>query len=161
MKFYPAEIISKTFDRKMMGFDTEQVTQFLALVAAQMETLMQERNLLIEELKKKELELHGLKDQEQAFKTTMTQTSQMTERIRNEAEREAKLIVLDAQKKGELIVQDAQESLKKIYAEMAQIKKSKMQFEANLRAMAQAHLSLLDQTENYMPKMRMPHLDLE
>ena len=36
-----------------------------------------------------------------------------------------------------------------------------MQFEANLKAMAQAHLSLLDQGETFMPKMRLPNLDLE
>ena len=41
------------------------------------------------------------------------------------------------------------------------LKKSKLQFEANLKAMIQAHLSLIDQSEHFLPKMRLQNMDLE
>ncbi len=161
MKHYPAEIANKTFDRKMMGFDIDQVKDYLIVVAAQLEALIIEKKTLSEELRDKNLQLLEHKDREQVLKNAITQTTEITEKMRTETDRECQLIINDAHQKAEIITQDAKDSLRKIYQEVSDLKKSKMQFEANLKAMAQAHLSLLEQTESYMPKMRMNHFDLE
>ena len=161
MKYFPKEIAAKIFDRKMMGFDPEQVEDYLVAIAAQMEAMLQENTYLKSTLKDKELDLLHYKDKEQLLQQTMTHASQTTEKMRQDADRDAKLIVQDAHQKAEVIVKDAKDSLRKMYTEISELKKSKMQFEANLKAMAQAHLSLLDQGETFMPKMRIPNLDLE
>lgn len=161
MKHYPAEIASKTFEKKMMGYDPDEVSDFLVVIAAQIEALIIERNNLREVLKEKELSLHEYKDRDQVLKTAITNASQISEKMRSDAEREAKLIVNDAQQKAELITQDARGSLKKTYQEIADLKKVRMQFEANLKAMAQAHLSLLDQGDRFMPTPRVPDLDFK
>lgn len=161
MKFYPAEIANKTFDRKMMGFDPEQVVNFLTVIAAQTENLAQQIQTLTEELKEKELQLHEFRDRDNVLRSAITQATKMTDQMKTEAEHEVKLIIADAQQKAETITRDAKDSLRKIYQEISDLKKSRMQFEANLKAMAQAHLSLLEQAEAYMPKMRMQHMDLE
>lgn len=161
MKYFPKEIAAKIFDRKMMGYDPEQVEDYLVAIAAQMEALLQENTYIKSTLKDKEIDLIHYKDKEQLLQQTMTHASQTTEKMRQDADRDGKLIVHDAHQKAELIVQDAKDSLRKMYTEISELKKSKMQFEANLKAMAQAHLSLLDQGETFMPKMRIPNLDLE
>lgn len=161
MKFYPAEIANKTFDRKMMGFDPEQVVNFLTVIAAQTENLAQQIQTLTEELKEKELQLHEYRDRDNILRSAITQATKMTDQMKAEAEHEVKIIISDAQQKAETITRDAKDSLRKIYQEISDLKKSRMQFEANLKAMAQAHLSLLEQAEAYMPKMRMQHMDLE
>ena len=161
MKYYPAEIQTKTFDRKMMGYDPDQVENFLNIVAAQIEALMNERNTLKELIKDKELDLLNYKDRDQLLQQTMTQATAVTEKMKSDTERECKLIVNDAHQKSEVITRDAKDSLRKIYSEIADLKKSRMQFEANLKAMAQAHLSLLEQADQFLPKMRMANLDLE
>lgn len=161
MKHYPAEIASKTFEKKMMGYDPDEVSDFLVVVAAQIEALLLERNTLRETLKEKELSLHEYKDRDQALKVAITNASQMSEKMRSDAEREAKLIINDAQQKAEIITKDARDSLKKTYQEISDLKKVRMQFEANLKAMAQAHLSLLDQGERYMPQPKIPNLDFK
>ena len=161
MKYFPKEIAAKIFDRKMMGFDPEQVEDYLVAIAAQMEALLQENTYLKSTLKDKELDLLHYKDKGQLLQQTMTHASQTTEKMRQDADRDGKLIVADAHQKAEIIVKDAKDSLRKMYTEISELKKSKMQFEANLKAMAQAHLSLLDQGEAFMPKMRIPNLDLE
>ncbi len=161
MKYYPAEIQAKTFDRKMMGYDPDQVENFLNIIAAQIEALMQERAILNQALKDKELDLLNYKDRDQLLQHTMTQATSVTEKMKSDTERECKLIINDAHQKSEMITQDAKESLRKIYADISDLKKSRMQFEANLKAMAQAHLSLLEQADQFLPKMRMPNIDLE
>ncbi|MBC7421671.1 MAG: DivIVA domain-containing protein [Bdellovibrio sp.] len=161
MKHYPTEIAHKTFEKKMMGYDQDEVSDYLTVVAAQMEALLQERNSLREALKDKEMSLLEYKDRDQVLKQTITSVSQMTERMRGDAERESKLIINDAQQKAEMITRDAKDSLKKTYEQIADLKKMRMQFEANLKAMTQAHLSLLEQGDSFMPKMRIPDLDMK
>ena len=161
MKYYPTEIAAKTFDRKMMGYDPDEVSDFLTIVAAQLDAVMQERNSLRDILKEKELTIHEYKDRDQVLKATISSASQMTEKMRNDSERESALIINDAQQKAEMITRDAKDSLKKVYAEIGDLKRTRMQFEANLKAMVQAHLSLLEQGQQFMPKMTFPELDMK
>ncbi len=161
MKHYPTEIAHKTFERKMMGYDPDAVADYLTVVAAQIEALMQERNALRDALKEKERSILEYRDRDQVLKATLSSATQMTEKMKYDAEREAKLIINDAQQKAEMITRDARDSLKKTYQDIAEVKKARMQFEANLKAMVQAHLSLLEQGQSFMPKMRLPELDME
>lgn len=146
----------------MMGYDQDEVADFLTVIAAQMEALLQERNSLRDALKEKELSLLEYKERDQVLKATITSASQMAEKMRVDAEREAKLIINDANQKAELITRDAKDSLKKVFSEIADLKRTRMQFEANLKAMVQAHLSLLEQGQQFMPKMTLPpELDMK
>jgi cell division initiation protein len=161
MKYSPAEIQTKTFDRKMMGYDPDQVENYLTTLAAQIESMLQERTILKDLIKNKEIDLLNFKDREQLLQQTMVQATTATEKMKSDTERECKLIINDAHQKSEMITRDAKDSLRKIYADIADLKKARMQFEANLKAMAQAHLSLLDQADQFLPKMRMANIDLE
>lgn len=161
MKHYPNEIVNRTFERKMMGYDPDDVSHFLTIVAAQMEALLQERNNLREALKEKDMSLLEYKDRDQVLKATITSASQITEKMKSDAEREAKLIINDAQHKAEVITRDAKDSLRKTYQEIAEMKRMRMQFEANMKAMVQAHMTLLEQGESFMPRMRLPDMDMK
>jgi len=157
MKITPIDIVHKSFAKKIMGIDAEEVNDFMAQIAAQMESLIQERNSLKETLREKELALLEYKERDQVLKNTIATASQMTERLRQDSEREAKLIIADANQKAEIIMRDSRDSLKKMYQEVTELKRARMQFEANLKAMVQAHLTLLDQGEKYMPQMQLPN----
>ena len=67
----------------------------------------------------------------------------------------------DAQQKSEIVTRDSRDSLKRIYQEMSDLKRARMQFEANLKALAQAHLSLLEQGEKYMPNIGVSNMSFE
>ncbi|WP_269768121.1 DivIVA domain-containing protein [Bdellovibrio bacteriovorus] len=44
MRITPIDIAHKSFGKKMMGLDADEVMDFLQQIAAQMESLIQERN---------------------------------------------------------------------------------------------------------------------
>jgi cell division initiation protein len=157
MKITPIDIAHKSFGKRMMGLDTDEVMDFLQQIAAQMESLIQEKNSLKEAIREKELSLMEYKERDQVLKETIHTATQMGERLRQDAEREAKLIVADAAQKAEIITRDSRDSLKKMYQEVTELKRARMQFEANLKALAQAHLSLLETGEKYMPQMQLPN----
>src|SRR5437868_6541307 len=96
MKITPIDIVHKSFNKKMLGIDAEEVNDFMAQIASQMEALIQERNTLKEALREKELSLLDYKERDQVLKSTIATATQMTERLRQDSEREAKLIIADA-----------------------------------------------------------------
>lgn len=156
MKITPIDIAHKTFTKRMLGIDADEVYQFLQQVAGAMEALTLERNSLKEILREKELSLLEYKERDQVLKNTIATAGQMSERLRQDAEREAKLIIADSNQKGEMIVKDARESMRKMYQEISDLKRSRLQFEANLKSMVQAHLSLLEQGEKFLPHLNLP-----
>lgn len=156
----PIDIAHKSFDKKMWGLDADQVMEYMQLLATQMEEIIQDRNFLKDQMREKELAILEYKDREQVLKSTVTAATQMTEKMRSDAEREARLIITDAQQKSEIITRDSRDSLKKIYQEINDLKRMRMQFEANLKALAQAHLSLLEQGEKYMPQAHLPNYNM-
>lgn len=161
MKLSPSDVAKKSFSKKMMGFDQDEVLDYLAKIAQHLETLMHERNALKETLREKDLALMEYKERDQILKNAITTATQMSEKLRSDAERESKLILNDAQQKAEIITRDAKDSLKGLYHEVSELKRARLQFEANLKALAQAHLSLLEQGERYMPKLKLENLDFE
>ena len=161
MKITPVDITHKTFQKKMFGLDEAEVMDFLSQTATQMEDLIRERNAFKDAIRERDLALHDFKQRDESLKATITSASHMTDRLRQDAEREAKLILADAQQKADAITRDSRDSLKKIYQEIADLKRMKMQFEANLRAMAQAHLSLIETGDKFMPGIGLQNATIE
>lgn len=153
MKITPVDLAHKSFGKKMFGYDDSEVSDFLSQIATQLEELIHERNNLREKIREKDLALAELKERDNVLKSTIATATQMSDRFRQDAERECKLIVADAQQKAEILTRDARDSLKKMYQEISDLKKMRMQFEANLKAIAQAHLSLLEQGEKFLPSI--------
>jgi len=151
MRIAPIDIAHKTFHRKMMGFDPDEVMDFLRLVAEEMESLIKERNSLRESLREKELAIAEYRERDELLKSSITTATRMSEKMQVDAEREAKLIINDANQKADVIVREARDSLKRIYGEITELKKVRMQFENNMRALVQSHLTMLEQAQRIMP----------
>jgi cell division initiation protein len=151
MRIAPIDIAHKTFGKKVMGVDAQEVQNFLRDIADQMEEIIRERNALKEALREKEMSMAGYRDREETLNSTITTATKMSDQIRVDAEREAKLIVQDAQQKAEVIIADARDSLKRIYAEISDLKRARIQFDASLRSLLHAHLSILDQSHTMIP----------
>ena len=156
MKVTPLDINHRTFSRRMFGIDENEVADFLQSIAGQLESLIYERNVLRENLREKDVQIAELKERDNILKNTITAASQMSEKIKADSEREAKLIIADAQQKAEFLTRDSRDSLRKVYQEIADMKRARLQFEANLKALAQAHLTLLEQSERFLPNIGLP-----
>lgn len=153
MKIVPADITHKTFNKKLFGYDNEDVLAFLQEVAHEMEDLMRENNNLKEIVRDKEIQILKYKEKDKAIKETIETAQKMSQKMQEEADREGRLIVNDAQQKADFIVRDAKDSLKRIYHEISDLKRTKVQIEANLRALLQAHLQLLNEQITALPEV--------
>ena len=152
----PKDIAHKTFNKKMIGYHIEEVSEFLQTAAHEMERLIRENNTLKETLRDKEALILKHKEQDKTLKNTIETAQKMSQKIREECDREGKLIINDAQQKADFIIRDAKESLKRIYHEISELKRTKVQIEANLRALLQAHLQLLNEQISALPEFSTP-----
>ena len=151
MRIAPIDVTHKTFSKKMMGLDPQEVYEFLRDVADQMEEIVRERNRLKEDLVKKEQAMAEYVERDAALRATIQAASKMSDQFRQDAEKEADLIIADARQRSEVLVKDARDSLKKMYMEIADLKKSRLQYETSLRSLIQAHLTMLDQARKVFP----------
>lgn len=151
MRIAPIDIAHRTFHRKMMGFDADEVMDFLRQVADELEMLIKERNSLKETLREKEMSIAEYRERDELLKSTITTATRMSEKMQVDAEREAKLIMHDANQKADMIVRESRDSLKRVYSDINDLKRVRLQFENNLKALIQSHLTMLEQGQKIMP----------
>ncbi len=158
MRIAPIDIAHKSFNRKVMGLDPNEVAAFLRDLADQMEELIRERNSLKEIARQKDIQLMEYKERDETLKATLATATKMSDQIRIDAEREAKLIIQDSTQKAELVMRDGRDNLKRLYQEIADLKKLRMQFEANMRALCSAHIQMVESSHVSMPD---PQINLQ
>ena len=161
MKIAPIDIAHKTFNRKMVGFSPDEVSEFLQRISEEMESLIREKNDLKEALREKELNLLEFKEKDDLLKNTIKTATKMAEKLQSDAEREVKLILNDAHQKADIIVRDARDSLRRVYQEITDLKKIRMQFENNLKAILESHLTMMEQGRKIMPNPKLSGLNFE
>lgn len=155
MKITPVDVAHKTFNKSIYGLDQKEVLNYLQAVADQLEILTKERNDLREKLRDKEIQISEYKERDQLLKNTLTTASQMSEKIKEDAEKKADLILQEAHLKANEIQRATNESLRKAYVEINDLKALRIQYESNMRALAHAHITLLDDSHKYM-SMQVP-----
>lgn len=144
MNVTPLDITQKQFARVFRGLDPEEVEAFLALVAAEFETLVKENVSLREELKRRMDELAEHKARERALQETLVTAQRASEEIRDAARKEAEITISDAELQAEKIVQGAHVRFLRIVDEINELKRQRVQFEAGVRSLVESHVKLLE-----------------
>ncbi len=145
MKLSINEIQTKTFSKKMRGLDPLEVTVFLKKIAHDIQDTLDGYQALKRQFKQTETQLQEYKEREDLLKKTLSNATRMSDRIKTDSDREAKLIISDAQHKAEMITRDAKDSLRKIYQDISELRRVRLQFENNLKAILNSHMTMLDQ----------------
>lgn len=148
MNITPLDIQQQQFKGKMLGgLDPNDVDAFLQIVAAEMETLIRENTELKEQGRKVALQLEELSQREVTLRETMLAAQKISEEMKVNAQKEARLIVSEAELKGERIVADAENRLLQLNNQIHDTRRQKTQFESNLKSLLEAHLKLLNLDE--------------
>lgn len=150
MKITPVDVAHKTFNRSFYGLDQKEVFSYLQSISEQLETLFKERNDLREKLREKEIQISEYKERDQLLKNTLTTAAQMSEKIREDADKRAEMIVHEARVKSDEIQRSTHDSLRKAYTEINDLKALRVQFETNIKALAQAHIALVEEGKKYL-----------
>jgi cell division initiation protein len=144
MKLTPLDIRQHEFRSSWRGYDVKEVEQFLDLVTGEYEDLIRETNLLKEEIIRLNGHLSELREKEQTLKETMITAQRISEDIKSNARKEAEIIISEGQVKAQEVVNNAQLRSMELIEEIKELKRQKIQFEENLRALINTHQKLLE-----------------
>ncbi len=144
MKITPLDIHQKQFRRALRGYDRQEVEAFLALVAAEFEELVKENMALHEETRHKDDLVGEYKSRERSLQETLITAQKASEEIREASRKEAEITLSEAELQGEKIVQGAHARFLRIVDDINELRRQRAQFEAQVRAVVEAHRKLLE-----------------
>src|SRR5687767_4882914 len=107
MKLTPLDIQQQQFRTALSGFDKKEVDAFLDMLANDVEELIRQNNGLREELKRKDGELQDHRERERTLKETMITATRIAEDIKQNARKEAEIVISVAESQAEQIIQNA------------------------------------------------------
>ena len=134
----------REFGRRLFGYSTQEVDAYLEQLGEQMGGLRRENQQLRQELAELKGELKDYRGRESTLEATLTQTREVAEEIKANAEREAQLLIAEAELQAEKILGQTHNRLAQIHDDISELKRQRAQFEVRLRSLVEAHLKLLD-----------------
>ena len=144
MKITPLDIQQQQFRMRFRGFDMVEVDNFLELLAGEFEELGKEINQLKEEDRHKLARINELETVEKDLRETLVSVQRITDEMKNNARKEAELIIEDARTESRKIVQNAQAEALKIEEEINHLQRQKTQLRAELLATIEMHHRILE-----------------
>ncbi len=144
MKITPLDIQQQRFTVRFRGFDVREVDLFLEQMAHTFEQMQRESESLREEIRRLQFESQGLKKREDTFKRAMVQSQKVLEHMKENAEKQAELIIAEAEIKAEKIISRSQARLDHLQKDIAELKRQRVQIEVEINAVIENHAKLLE-----------------
>ncbi|MCB9654346.1 MAG: DivIVA domain-containing protein [Deltaproteobacteria bacterium] len=144
MKLTPLDIQQQQFRTAFWGFDVKEVDAFLDVLANDVEELIRENRSLRDDLRRRDVELHEHRERERTLKETMVTATRITEDIKQNARKEAEIVIAQAESQAEQIIQNAHTRLVRVMEDIEELRRQKAQFEIGLRSTIATHTKLLD-----------------
>lgn len=144
MRITPIEIQQQRFKSRLFGYDTAAVDQFLEMLADELEQLYHQNNELKESLARTRNSLEQMREREKLLQQTLITAQKMTDELKDQARRDAEIVIAEAHIEGERILRDASERRILLIGEIQEIKRIRHSFRNSLRALIDNHQQLLD-----------------
>lgn len=144
MKLTPLDVQQQQFRRVLRGFDRREVQGFLDLVAQQMGDLARENSELKSEARRSLHELEEHRDREATLREAMITAQRAIEDIREQARKEAEVVISEAEVRAEKIVHGAHARVTKVIEEINELKRQRVRAIEELRGVLHTHVRLLD-----------------
>lgn len=148
MKVTPLDIQQKRFRVAFRGYERTEVEAFLDVVREEMEGLVREVTELREFHNTYDERMREYRDREDTLKSTMITTHKLAEDIRENARKEAQLMVKDAEIKYQQTLERAREERLRLESEILELKRQKHHFLQDMRKTIQLHLEMVQFEES-------------
>lgn len=149
MRITPLDIRNHDFQRRLRGYDREEVDAFMRMVSEDYESLLRETQTLREQLARANVRIEDLSSTEGILKETLTTAQKLGDDLQRTASKEAEVVISEAEIKGEKILDAAHRRAAKLAEDIREMKNLRARVANSVRATLETHLSLLDslQTE--------------
>ena len=146
MKLTPLDIRHKEFKRGMRGYADVEVDEFLDEVADEYERLFKENIDLQDRVEALEEKVAGYKRIEETLQKTLVNAQASAEEQKQNANKQAQLILQDAELKSRQMVNEAYSERQAIEQSMAKLKSAEEDFRFKFRQLLDGYLRQLQET---------------
>jgi DivIVA domain-containing protein len=147
----PLDVRKQEFRKAMRGFDPAEVEDFRARVADELEGIVRERLALEEKLKVQEEQLVVFRAREKAMNDALIAAQQLRAETREQAEREAQLILREADADGERRLERARREIERLEASAQNLARQHHAYLAALRSLVERQKAELDALADALP----------
>ena len=144
MALTPLDIQQQRFRTGFRGYDPKEVEAFLEQAANACEDLQREILRLTDELKKMQGEKGEYQRREGTFKRALLHSQKVLDQMQENARRQADVIVAEAQAKADKLLQHAQNRMAQLQEAIADLKRQRVQVEAEITFVIESHRRLLE-----------------
>jgi cell division initiation protein len=144
MKLSPLDIQHMEFTRSVPGYNRRQVRDFLERVADEQEDLIRAVQSVRDELERQIERMEELQAAEADLKRAVIAAERIGNQIKENARKEAELVVKEAEQLKEEIVRDAERRLRSARAELSRLERAQTVFREQFRGMLQGFERSLD-----------------
>jgi cell division initiation protein len=148
MKYSAEDIANQTFELRMRGFDRQQVEEFLQRIGVEWERLVEENRRKSKRMETLGREVKDFRKREKSLVDALETARRMSREIKEQADREADLVVGEAELKAERILARAEWRLGELRTDFLDLQQCRIRFEAELRALLDGHGRMLERFDD-------------
>lgn len=147
----PLDVRRYDFGKSLRGYDPERVEQFRAQVAEELERLARLNQELESKAKGFHEQLRAFRERDKAINDALISAQQLRGEIREQADREAQLILREAKSEGERQLESTRSDIRRLEDEIAGLERVRRAFLAQLRASCESQLAQIAAAESTPP----------
>ncbi|WP_274651838.1 DivIVA domain-containing protein [Paenibacillus humicola] len=145
MPLTPLDIHNKEFGRRLRGYDEDEVNEFLDQVIKDYEALIRENKEMQNQAIALQEKLNHFANIEETLSKTIIIAQEAADEVKNNAKKEAQLIIKEAEKNADRIINESLSKSRKVALEVEELKKQASIYRARFRTLVEAQLELLSQ----------------
>ncbi len=140
----PIDIDKKEFSRDKKGYNSREVDEFLDIIVADYEKVLNDNRSMAHKIKALEKQLEEAQKDDNAMVETLETAKKLMADISASAERRAELMMRDAELEAENMLLDAKVNVRKLNDEHEMLSAKVRRLKDNFRKMLQSELARLD-----------------
>ncbi|HGY10615.1 MAG TPA: DivIVA domain-containing protein [Oceanithermus profundus] len=144
MEFNSLDIRYQEFKRGLRGYAVEEVRAYLAQLADYVAELVEARQQLEQQLAELEESLQQHRKNEEELKRAVVAAERIARDVKQQAQREAELILKEAQGLKEQTLREVVEHVKRVQRDLDVLRRERDLFKEQFRALLEGYLKSLD-----------------
>ena len=136
------------FGRALRGYNPEKVEQFREQVAEEIDRLGRVNADLDTKARSFHEQLRAFRERDKALNEALVSAQQLRAETREQAEREAQLLLKEAQAEGDRLIEAAKSEVRRMEAELDALDRSRRTYLAQMRALLARQLSEVEASES-------------
>jgi len=143
----PLDVRRYEFGKALRGFDPERVNQFRDQVAEELERLPRLNQDLDAKARGFHEQLRAFRERDKAINEALVSAQQLRTDIREQADKEAALILREAKADAERIVDEARSEIRRLQDQLESLERSRRSYLSQLRSLTERQLADIQAAE--------------